>query len=72
MKLKVSTAPAAATVGREVTLDDTVAGSARLSVRRLNVMRLGYLEMGLGLAVTKWPSLFSRQGHWPLYEGVTT
>ena len=35
-------------------------------------MRLGYLEMGLGLAVTKWPSLISRQGNWPLYEGVTT
>jgi len=35
-------------------------------------MRVGYLEMGLGLAVTKWRKLIARHGHWPLYEGVTT
>jgi hypothetical protein len=43
-----------------------------LSVRRLNVMRIGYLVMGAGLAVTKWPLLFNRSEPWPLYEGVST
>ena len=35
-------------------------------------MRVGYLIMGVGLAVTKWPSLFNRDKPWPLYEGTTT
>ena len=43
-----------------------------LSVRRLNVMRIGYLVMGVGLAVTKWPLLFNRTEPWPLFEGVST
>lgn len=43
-----------------------------LSARQLNVMRIGYLVMGAGLAIKKWPMLIDRQGHWPLYEGVTT
>lgn len=43
-----------------------------LSVRRLNIMRIGYAVMGVGLAVTKWPLLFNRSEPWPLYEGVTT
>jgi hypothetical protein len=46
------------------------AAIAGLSVRRLNVMRAGYLFMGLGLVVVKWPLL--PQAHtFPLYEGVT-
>lgn len=43
-----------------------------LSVRRLNVMRLGYLVMGVGLVLVKWP-LFFRDGgvgSLPLFEGV--
>ena len=43
-----------------------------LSVRRLNVMRIGYLVMGVGLAVTKWPLLINRTQPWPLFEGVAT
>jgi hypothetical protein len=46
--------------------------AATLSVWRLNVMRIGYLVMGVGLAVTKWPLLINRSEPWPLYEGVTT
>ncbi len=53
------------------TREDSVPGSAPLSVRRVNIMRIGYLVMGLGLAVTKWPLLIQRQGEWPLYEGIT-
>ena len=42
-----------------------------LSVRRLNVMRIGYAVMGIGLAIDRWPQLFNRTEPWPLYEGAT-
>jgi hypothetical protein len=42
-----------------------------LSVRRLNVMRIGYAVMGVGIAVRNWPLLITRSEPWPLYEGVT-
>jgi hypothetical protein len=45
---------------------------ATQSVRRLNFMRLGYLVIGVGLAVTKWPLLINRAEPWPLFEGVAT
>jgi hypothetical protein len=41
-----------------------------LSVRRLNLMRAGYLLMAGGLAVVKWPLLPDASSK-PLYEGVT-
>jgi hypothetical protein len=41
-----------------------------LSVRRLNAMRAGYLLMGVGLALVKWP-LLPGAHTLPLYEGVT-
>jgi len=41
-----------------------------LSATRLNVMRVGYLMMAVGLAVKKWP-LLSDVDDMPLYEGVT-
>lgn len=41
-----------------------------LSVTRLNVLRAGYLFMGLGLAVVKWP-LLPEAHTLPVYEGVT-
>jgi hypothetical protein len=37
---------------------------------RLHLMRGGYLLMGLGLALVKWP-LLSSASTMPLYEGVT-
>jgi hypothetical protein len=41
-----------------------------LSLTRLHLMRAGYLLMGVGLAVVKWPLL--PQAHaLPRYEGVT-
>ena len=42
-----------------------------LSVRRLNLMRVGYAVMGVGIAVRNWPLLVDRSEPWPLYEGVT-
>ena len=45
--------------------------AATLSVRRINVMRVGYAVMGVGIAVRNWPLLVNRSEPWPLYEGVT-
>ena len=44
---------------------------AELSVRRLNVMRIGYAVMGIGIAVRNWPLIIGRSEPWPLYQGVT-
>jgi hypothetical protein len=41
-----------------------------LSLTRLYLMRAGYLLMGVGLALVKWP-LLSEAEALPLYEGVT-
>jgi hypothetical protein len=54
------------------TLHPTTPAAATLSVRRLNVMRLGYLIMAVGLAVTQWPLLVNRDEPWPLMDGVVT
>jgi hypothetical protein len=49
--------------------DGTARNTAHLPTRRLNVMRVGYLVMGTGLAVTKWPQLLAHQP-WELKEGT--
>ena len=36
---------------------------------RLNVMRIGYAVMGVGLAIKKWPLLFAHEP-WELKEGT--
>lgn len=36
---------------------------------RVNVLRVGYLVMGVGVAVTKWPLLFTHHS-WGLAEGT--
>lgn len=41
-----------------------------LSTRRLNAMRAGYLLMGVGLVIVKWP-LLAQARTMPLYEGVS-
>jgi hypothetical protein len=41
-----------------------------LSLTRLQLMRGGYLLMGVGLVLVKWPQLRHASGL-PLYEGVT-
>ncbi|MFD1507039.1 hypothetical protein FE374_03595 [Georgenia yuyongxinii] len=46
------------------------AGDGGLSTRRLNVMRLGYAFMGVGLAVVKWPLFVQGVHSLPLMEGV--
>jgi hypothetical protein len=41
-----------------------------LSLTRLHLMRVGYLLMGVGLVLVKWPLLPDAHNR-PLYEGVT-
>ena len=43
---------------------------ADLSLTRLHLMRAGYLLMGVGLALVKWP-LLPDAAALPLFEGVT-
>ena len=43
---------------------------AELPLYRLHLMRLGYLVMGLGLAVVKWPVVIGYDRSTPLHEGV--
>lgn len=50
----------------------TAAGTTRpeLPVARLHLMRGGYLLMGVGLALVKWP-LLPGAAHLPFFAGVT-
>lgn len=48
----------------------TVETIAPLTTRQLHLMRAGYLFMGLGLALVKWP-LLGEASSLPTYEGVT-
>ncbi|UNK46104.1 hypothetical protein [Arthrobacter sulfonylureivorans] len=57
------------------TVDTTTAagqhgGTDGLSTRRLNVMRVGYAFMGVGLAIVKWPLFVQGVHSLPLMEGV--
>lgn len=45
--------------------------TGELSLRRLHLMRAGYLLMGLGLVIVKWP-LLADAHTMPVYEGVVT
>ena len=51
------------------TTDATDASSLRLPAWRLNLMRVGYFEMGAGLVVFKWPELLDHAS-WELKEGT--
>lgn len=44
--------------------------TTELSLTRLHMMRAGYLLMGVGLAIVKWP-LLPGAAALPLFEGVT-
>ena len=46
------------------------AAAGELTTRRLNVLRIGYAFMGVGLAVVKWPVLFQNVQSLPVMEGV--
>ncbi len=48
----------------------TVGRDQELTVRRMNVMRLGYALMGVGLAIVKWPIVVQDVRSLPVMEGV--
>ncbi len=43
-----------------------------MSLPRLYFLRLGYLVLGVGLVLTKWPLIINHPVPWPLMEGVET
>ncbi len=43
---------------------------AELPIWRLNLMRIGYAFMGVGLALVKWPIVIGYDQSTPLFEGV--
>jgi hypothetical protein len=45
---------------------------APLPLGRLHLMRVGYLVLGVGNAVVRWPTLVDHGPSWPLMEGVVT
>ena len=49
---------------------DVPAAHRELTTRQLNVMRIGYAFMGVGLAIVKWPILFQSVRDLPVMEGV--
>ena len=53
-----------------VRITETSTTDHELSTRRLNVMRLGYAFMGVGLAIVKWPILVQNAPSLPVFEGV--
>ena len=61
--------PRTSSVQAEATDDDTAPSSGFLPTWRLNLMRVGYLVMGAGLALTKWPQLVSHDP-WELKQGT--
>ncbi len=53
-------------------MGEAPAAAATVSLPRLYALRGGYLLVGLGLAVVKWPLFFQHDTPWPLMEGVVT
>jgi hypothetical protein len=45
---------------------------APLSLRRLHVLRFGYLVLGGGLMIFQWPLLVRHDEPWPLMDSVVT
>jgi hypothetical protein len=53
-----------------VTVKPAALGAAGLPLYRLHLMRAGYLLMGVGLALVKWPLVIDGAAALPLFEGV--
>ncbi len=45
-------------------------GVAELPLWRLNLMRVGYAFMGVGLALVRWPDVIAYDRSTPLFEGI--
>jgi hypothetical protein len=46
--------------------------ASEVSLPRLYFLRLGYLVLAAGIALTKWPLIITHERPWPLMEGVET
>jgi hypothetical protein len=46
--------------------------ASEVSLPRLYGLRVGYLVIAIGIAVTKWPLLINHDRPWPLMDGVET
>lgn len=57
---------------RTEAVQSRAADSKALPTYRVNIMRIGYLVMGVGLALVKWPLFFQDGGvaSLPVFEGV--
>ena len=64
--------PNAGTGWTGVSPDHSTVGNRQLPRWRLNVLRFGYLILGGGLVVYKWPLLFGHDRPWPLMTSVVT
>jgi hypothetical protein len=60
--MTITTAEPTPTAHRRVVAD--------LPLWRLNLMRVGYAVMGVGLAAVKWPLVIGYDRSMPLYEGI--
>jgi hypothetical protein len=49
---------------------NSTTAAAGVSLPRLYLLRLGYLVVAVGLALTKWPLLVNHDVPWPLFEGL--
>lgn len=65
-------ATAHADTGPVQEVDRSPAGVPGVSPLRLGVLRFGYLVVGGGLVVYRWPALIGHDQSWPLMEGVVT
>jgi hypothetical protein len=50
----------------------SIIAASEVSLPRLYLLRLGYLVIAVGIAVTKWPLIIDHDRPWPLMEGVET
>lgn len=72
MTTTTSTAPRPAHVRPAGPSRAPTPADAGVSLPRLYALRSGYLLMGVGLALTKWPLIVDHDDPWPLMEGVVT
>jgi hypothetical protein len=66
---QASARPMPSSLRSEPVAERDVRGSAQVPLWQVNLLRVGYLVMGVGLAVTKWPLLFEHRS-WGLMEGT--
>lgn len=72
MSNTTNTATTTATMATETLPDRRSSARAELPLWRLYLLRLGYLILGGGLVVYKWPLLLHHDKPWPLMTSVVT